>query len=226
MSYELVDSTYNGDTGGSEVLEVNVMWAKDPEKKYWDRTYKYVKNTLDRLYSNGHVPATIARKYDTDYSIDCDNKFSSGNDFLNNNNFGDGQYLWVVTCDAAVAYDQKGWEKRRLGFIGTTRYPNVHQTAFSGVHEGLHPYIYADNCSKVQNQYGVDSDHELGKVLNTGSWLNPNQASTMLGHYGQSVAEASDSCDRWKSVDRYKNDTTACTEQALEYSWKHAAGQH
>ncbi|NEU58978.1 hypothetical protein [Halorussus sp. MSC15.2] len=225
MAYTLKDSKYNGDTGGDQVLEVNVLKASNPDAKYWDKTYNFVVDTLDSLYNDGYVPATIARKYDTDKTIDCNNKFSDGNSWLNDNNFGDGMYLWVVKCDTAVAHDRNGWAERRQGFIGTTRYPNAHQTAFSGVHEALHPYIYADVCDEVQ-KFGVSSDHELGKVLNTGSLLNPNQASTMLGHYGQSVAEASDSCDRWKSVDRYKNEQTVCTKKSLKRSWQHDAGQH
>lgn len=227
MGYDVVDSKYNGTIGGDEVLEVNVMQAKGVQDKYWDRTYNYVSDVLDTAFNEDLVPATIARKYTTDYDIDCNNKFSSGNTFLDDNSLGDGQYLWVVTCDAAVAARRGAWGGRRQGFIGTNRYPTVHETAFSGVHEALHPYIYSEICDKIQNNLAEDpTDHPLGKVINDGSLFNPNRATIMLGHYGKDVATASKKCTRYKDVDGYDITLSDCSKTALEYSWKHAAGKH
>lgn len=233
-----VDHKFNGDSSGERVLEINVLRESYAEEKYWDKTYQYVVDMLDAVYNHSQysVPGTIARKYDTDAVIGCNSLFDDGNKWLDEAGIdnGDGQYLWVVgACDnthIAVAADSGAWKNRRQGFIGDSSYPNAHQVAFSGVHEGLHPYILAGPCdeinSKVLNGEQVSdgdgsyeySDHELGEIQG-------DEGTTMLGHYGQDIAENGD-CDYWTSRNGYVNDLSSCTHRAIKLSREHAGNEH
>lgn len=242
-SYTQEKHKFNGNSSGERVLEINVMRESYAEDRYWDRTYQYVVDMLDAVYNHSDysIPGTIARKYDTDAVIGCNSLFDDGNDWLDEAKLdnGDGIYLWVVgACDnthIAVAAGSGAWTNRRQGFIGDSSYPNEHEVAFSGVHEGLHPYVLAGPCDEINNEVlngdqvsdgdgGQEySDHELGDIQ-----YDSNKGfvgTTMLGHYGQDIAENGD-CDYWTDRDGFVNDLTTCTHKAIKLSREHAGDEH
>lgn len=237
MSYDIVDSKYNGDTGSTYgVVEVNVL-REHADKSYWDRAYKYVSNELDRIYNNTSLDGTIARKYETDATIACDNLFEDGNQWLDDNGItGDGNHLWIIggCSDTHIATsgggDNGAWNSRTQSFVGQNSYPNEHEVAFSSVHEGLHSHLAANTCDKIRSEIlngdtddDNSDDHNLGMVY-TSSW--GDDASVMLGHYGNDEAGAGDCNDTAWTIDGYQEDVTDCTLRALEMSSEHAAGNH
>ncbi|PSP78428.1 hypothetical protein BRC81_07745 [Halobacteriales archaeon QS_1_68_20] len=239
MSYDIVDSSYNGDTGSTYgVAEINVMRESSASQSYWDRAYSYISDELDRIYQNTSLDGTIARKYDTDADIGCNNLFDDGNQWLDDNGLtGDGSHVWIVGgCDdthiaTSGGGDNGAWDSRTQGFVGENTYPNEHEVAFSAIHEGLHTHLAANTCDRVRSEVlngettddGNSDDHHLGMVYT--SWWG-DDASVMLGHYGNDIADNGD-CDQtaW-TIDGYDNDVTDCTLRALELSSEHAAGQH
>lgn len=236
MSYDLIDSAFHGDIGNTySTLEINVMRESSADDAYWDKAYDYVSKEVERIYNNTSLDGAITRKYDTDASIGCDSLFSDGNDWLNNNDInGDGVYQWIVggcedTFVAVASGGHDGWNQREQGFVGQNSRSNKHQVATQAVHEGLHPYLAADNCDQIIDDIlngdtdGDNSnDHNLGHVY-TG-W--GDDASPMLGHYGDYEAEAGNCSDNAWTVDGYSRKVTSCTMEALELSSDHDAGNH
>jgi len=226
MSYTVEDSKYNGETGGDYVLEVNVMREQGADTDYWDKQYNYIVDALDQTYDGDYVPATIARKYDTDANLSCNDLLSDGNDWLDDNLSGyDGLYLWVVSCDGApfACCHESGWDGQHQSFIKTQTYPTVHETAVSGIMEALHPYLYNKSCPDVQDEADGDEDHNLGKVQYY--YHEKHKSTPLLGHYGKNKATAGD-CSNWEDDYVYSKELTYCTMVSLEYSWNHAAGNH
>ncbi|MFB6194436.1 MAG: hypothetical protein ABEI75_05165 [Halobaculum sp.] len=226
MSYSVVDSRYQGDTGGSHVLEVNVMREQSADTDYWDKQYQFVLDALDQAYSGDYVPATIARKYDTDADLDCNDLLNSGNNWLDNNLSGyDGMYLWVADCSNTpfACCHESGWDGRHQGFTMTGTYPTVTETATTGVMEALHPYLYNFSCPDVQNEANGDEDHALGQ--RTYYYKSKHEITPMLGHYDKATAQTGD-CDNWEDDAEFTANLTYCTLVSLEYSWNHDAGNH
>lgn len=224
MSYNRVDYKFNGDTTGDFVLEINVMESQGVSRDYLDKQYSYIEFVLDDL--SDRVPGTIAREYTTDANISCNNVFDDGNAWLDDNGFGDGLYLWCMDCNdnPFACCHESGWDGRHQAVSFSEYTDNDHGNCVSGIMEALHPYIYNKSCTKVQNEAGGDQDHYLGEIHDTG-FKYDDPASPMLGHYGQSTAE-NGNCDHWETKDGFSKVVTTCTEDAIEYSWNHAAGNH
>lgn len=223
MAEEILDSKYNGDTGGDYVLEVSVMKASFPDKSYLDATYDYVRLMLDDVYNGGYVPATIARKISTDKTFDCDGNIrDQANTYLDNNNWGDGNYLWIIACDdTSWGVGAGGWTGRTVSTT-FTRGKDEHAVACTGLMECLHPYLEPGNCSRADRivDYSED-DHSYGHI-DPGSY----KRTPMLGWYGRDVCETGN-CDNYRISDYgLGRDLTDCAKQGLEYCWKHRAGQH
>lgn len=236
MSYDVVDIESHGDTGSTHgVLEINVMRDSLADTAYWDKAYNYVANEVGRIYNNTSLDGALVRKYDTDALIDCDNLFQSGNKWLDANDLThDGVFQWIVggcsnTFIAVAAPGPGAWNKRKQSFVGQNSRKNKHQVATQAVHEGLHPYLAADNCNKIINDIlngdtdGDNSnDHNLGDVYTT----KGDKSSPMLGHYDDYEAEAGNCNDNAQTVDGYSRKVTSCTMTALELSSEHDAGNH
>lgn len=236
MSYDVVDIQSHGDTGSTYgVLEINVMRDSMADNAYWDKAYNYVSSEVERIYNNTSLDGAITRKYDTDALIDCDNLFQSGREWLDANDLThDGVFQWIVggcsdTFIAVASGGHDAWNQREQGFVGQNSRDNKHQVATQAIHEGLHPYLAADNCNQIISDIlngdtdGDNSnDHNLGDVY-TGFG---DESSPMLGHYGDYEAEAGNCNDNALTVDGYSKNVNSCTMRALELSSEHDAGNH
>lgn len=224
MSYDRVDYKFNGDTSADYVLEINVMESAGVSRDYLDKQYSYIEYVLDDL--SDRVPGTIAREYTTDADISCSNVWEDGNKWLDANYFGDGLYLWCMDCsdNPYACCHESGWDGRHQAVSFSNYTDNDKGNCVSGIMEALHPYIFNKSCTKVQGEAGGDSDHYLGEIHDRG-YKYDDHASPMLGHYGQSTAE-NGNCDHWETKDGFSKVVTTCTEDAIEYSWNHAAGNH
>lgn len=227
MSYT-IENSHAKNSGGDFVLEVNVMRMQGAPTDLWDKQYNYIVDALDQAYNDNRVPGILARKIDTDANLGCSSLLVDGNTWLDNNNWGDGLYLWVGECnDNPFASDHEGgWDSRTQAFVHADYYPTVHETAVSGIMEALHPYLYNLSCTDVQTEAGGSEDHQLGKVrLGSNRFGEFDLSTPMLGHYGKDKALAGN-CDQWDDKEGYTEVLTDCTLKSLEYSWNHAAGNH
>lgn len=224
MSYDIVNSKYNGDTVGNYVLEVNVMENAGISRDYLDKQYSYVEDALDQL--SDRVPGTLCREYTTDANISCDSVFSEGNQWLDANGMGDGIYLWCMDCNdnPYACCHESGWDGRHQSVSFSNAVSQNHGNCVLGIMEALHPYIYEHSCEMVQALAGGEDDHYLGEIHDTPIGYD-DRASPMLGYYYQDVAE-NGNCDHWENRDGVSTILTTCTEEAIEYSWNHAAGNH
>lgn len=223
MAEEILDSQYNGDTGGDYVLEVNVMKASYPSKSYLDATYDYVRAMLDDVYNGGYVPATLARKVSTDKTFNCSGDIrNQANNYLDANNWGDGNYLWIIACDdTSWGVGGGGWTGRTNSVTFTVN-KDEHAVACTGLMECLHPYLEPANCSKADEvvDYSED-DHSFGHI-DPGSY----KRTPMLGWYGRDVCETGD-CNNYRTTDYgLGRHVTNCTKKGLKYCWRHRAGHH
>lgn len=225
MSYTIQDTTSKTDSDGDNILEVNVMKAQNAGHDYFDEAYQWVEDAVLQVYNGGWVPDVIVRKITTDQTFDgCDNYVDQGNNWLNNNGWGDGTYCWITECEAQFAgADTGGWSTRRQAWSGTNwagRSPEY--VACIAIMESFHPYLN-NNCTEAQKVMGdvsSSNDHSLGK-------RNSNAENTpMLGTYGMEEATAGD-CSNWTSYQAgLTKNLTECTKKALHRSYNHAEGNH
>jgi hypothetical protein len=223
MTYTVLETTRIGDTGADNVLEVNVMKAENAGSDYLDKAYTWVDNACRQVYDEGWVPNVLTRKVTTDQVFDnCDNYTDQGNTWLDNNNWGDGTYCWIMKCDAQFAgADTGGWNQRRQAFSGTES-GGLKEVACIAIMESFHPYIN-NNCSEAQKLMGdvsSSNDHSLG-IRTTDYYITP-----MLGGYGEETATAGD-CSNWESpYYDWTDNLTSCTVKAVSRSYDHAEGYH
>lgn len=217
---------YNGDTGASECLEVNVMGEAGRPSDDFEDAWDGIRIALDQAYNSSHtdIQGTIARKIDTNHTLTNDDYWDSGEQWLEDHGYGDGVYLWV--CDvntAGVASSWGGWGDKEQAFVNY-RYFENQNVASVAVQEGLHPYLLA-SCDYVEDLCNGDSmsDHALGEVHN---W-NPDEASPMCYTYVGDGAADQGECGYYDDLeDGGTWVITECTEKALEHSKDHHQGDH
>lgn len=220
MGYTYLTGDFNGDTGANYVLEVNVMGCKYASSSALDSAYAGIQDALQEVYDNTDVVGTIARKYETDNALDCDNHWDDGNTWLDNNGFnGDGVYLWVTNCGLAVSASWGGWENRRQAFVSTDWYGEGQFLSVMAIQEGLHSYL-KEQCSYVQDLTdGTDDEHALGDLQT----INGTQKSSPLAatYVDDGLAGKGD-CNDDGSANGGTRSLTWCTRDGLEYSRDHA----
>lgn len=229
MGYTLLDTSTRGDTSKDHTMRISVMKARNPSKSYLDRAYSAVVDACDQIMnrqgSHGmDIPGYKVRKYDTDKAIDCTDKFQSGNNWLDNNNFGEGHYTWVYGCgnsDASEARNSGGWEKRTQGFVSTDWYPDTHYFSVMAIQESFHPFIL-NSCAYVQDHTNGNNEHSLGQdIYQNGS----NNASPMAASYEDNSNynyESKGECDRDRTTDGVTWALTHCTVKSMQDSRSHA----
>lgn len=235
MSYTIETQKHNGHDTNESVLEVNVMRERYASSGFWDKTYNYIKSKLDDFYSEGVVPNTIVRKYDTDAVITSDFKVEDGNRWLDNNGvYGDGVYMWCVGANSSFmseAFGNDAWNAQRQGFVGENDRSGNHELAVQGIHEAFHPYLKAKSCDNIR--YGIlngnkppdnSRDHALGEVHYSSS-TGLIQSTHMLNHYGRDTGEIGN-CNNYQTKEHHSRESSICTKDAMKYSWEHAEGQH
>lgn len=229
MGYTLLDTETRGDTTKDHTMRVSVLKAKNPSQSALDSAYNgvvdFLNQVMDRQYDNHgmKIPGFVAKKYETDKGIDCSNKFESGNNWLDNNNFGEGHYTWVFNCgnaNSAESAQEGAWERRTQSFVTTDWYGNGHYLSVMAIHETLHAFV-TDSCTNVQQHTEFGWDHELGHdIYQNGS----NNCTPLAASYEDESQnyESKGQCNRDKTTDGVTRTLSECTIKSLQDSREHA----
>lgn len=218
MSYSLYDNDYGGSLSAEYVMKVNIFLAKNAEMTYLDEAFTVLNNAMNTLVTSNHIEGYNLHAYDTDHALDCNNKESSGNSFLDANGFsGPSCNFWLTKCDVAVGYNN-AWTRRTQAFLGTDRYSADDKRKNMYIQEVFHSFINS-NCEHVRNlQDNTDDEHILGKVYKDVG-ASPMVTSYVLAKNFESRGDCQSA--EYTTMSNYVQTLTDCTEDAVYLSWQH-----
>lgn len=215
----LVDSDFFGQSS-NYVLEINILEGKYAGRSVTSDMYKAVRQTVQFTVENSSIRYGVVRHYDTNKAWNCSNLNTgeSNSWIVNNDELGDGVYVWSVNCDDNGRADPDGgWQEGRVrsAFNPYSDDNNRRYVANIASHEGLHPHLYGNSCSRV-----VDNEHLLGasRTTTTGEDKWTPMATGGNPRNGNCWTDA--------ARDGFTNNPTNCTLRALENSRDHERGDH
>lgn len=221
-------SIYSYDNGNPDFKQngspkVHVIKCSAPSTEKLDTCSLGIRKCLEDIYTSGDIPGYEVKSYTSDLSLDCSNRFSDANTFLDNTRLSDdhGSFVFVNNCLSSDAHVGGAWDGRALAMVAAPLHSGYHMEAIAG-QEALHNYIHG-GCSKVSSMYGSENDsHELGYcAFIDGAYRISAMAATHeeLASNGNCDTYASSNSGSYPYV-------SSCTSEAVRYIYEHYKNQH